>query len=360
MGSNFPFTDEVGLEPGAGVFTRLAAEAAPSAPPAGVGGALLMPVEVFFSCSRCRAFSCSISCSFFRLCFSNTSNSLVSSSWRVHCFSIRFSLMSNCFRCSSTSRFCSSNSRFSRSISASSCMCRWSGGVEDRPAGVKRKSPCGGVRALLRAPGWPTGDCSGLPLGPWGGGVLSAERCRCSGVPIGGVAAPAPTGCACCRAAAACCSQREAAAVSAVMRRLGSGSTIRLHRHRASSENRKGAAPRPANPKKPALPLLASLKSSSPVSSSWSSRPPRSFKKGCLPPNIIMYIDTPTAQTSAGKLYPSLFLGSLCCSGAMNAGVPHLTCNRAVPLGQWIAKPKSDNLIIAPPATIKLSGLMSR
>mmetsp|Transcript_61030 Transcript_61030/g.164595 ORF Transcript_61030/g.164595 Transcript_61030/m.164595 type:complete len:286 (-) Transcript_61030:587-1444(-) len=88
---------------------------------------------------------------------------------------------------------------------------------------------------------------------------------------------------------------------SAEMRFAWSGSTIFLQRLRASSEKRGMAPPKFPRPKKPLL-ALGSRKSISPFSSRLSSRCPRSFRKGCLPPNMTMYIDTPAAHTSTGKL----------------------------------------------------------
>mmetsp|Transcript_13397 Transcript_13397/g.38563 ORF Transcript_13397/g.38563 Transcript_13397/m.38563 type:complete len:213 (-) Transcript_13397:3-641(-) len=43
----------------------------------------------------------------------------------------------------------------------------------------------------------------------------------------------------------------------------------------------------------------------------------------------------------------------------MKAGVPHFTCSNE-PFGRWIARPKSESLMVELLATIKLSGLMSR
>mmetsp|Transcript_8222 Transcript_8222/g.24411 ORF Transcript_8222/g.24411 Transcript_8222/m.24411 type:complete len:205 (+) Transcript_8222:1410-2024(+) len=130
---------------------------------------------------------------------------------------------------------------------------------------------------------------------------------------------------------------------SAEIRFLSSGSTRREQRDRASSEKRR-LAPRPPKLKKPPITFeeLLSRKSSSPLSSRPSSRPPFTLMKGCLPPNITMYMDTPQAHMSAGKAYPALFRGRWCCSGDIKAGVPHFSV-RSLPFGRKTARPKSES-----------------
>mmetsp|Transcript_87593 Transcript_87593/g.228535 ORF Transcript_87593/g.228535 Transcript_87593/m.228535 type:complete len:221 (-) Transcript_87593:559-1221(-) len=181
----------------------------------------------------------------------------------------------------------------------------------------------------------------GEPLGPFSSGAGPARRACCSARTSGG----APDGEA---LVAIHWSER---ASSAEARRETSGSTSRLQRRRAGSEKR--PSPRPMPPRKP----CATEKSRVPASIRFSCSCLFSTK-GCRPPNMSMYIVTPAAQRSQRALYPRLCLGSLWISGDMKAGVPHFSV-RSLPRGRKSARPKSASLRTSP-ATIKLSGLMSR
>mmetsp|Transcript_94294 Transcript_94294/g.249290 ORF Transcript_94294/g.249290 Transcript_94294/m.249290 type:complete len:291 (-) Transcript_94294:105-977(-) len=134
-----------------------------------------------------------------------------------------------------------------------------------------------------------------------------------------------------------------------------SGSTIRRQQPFAASHHRLPAA-------KPKKPDSAREKSRAPecsfLSSSCCCSWAPSLRKGCLPPVITMYMVTPAAQTSQRLVYPRLYLGNLCISGDMKAGVPHFSA-ASLPAGRKSASPKSESFSWSP-WTIKLSGLMSR
>mmetsp|Transcript_87667 Transcript_87667/g.252822 ORF Transcript_87667/g.252822 Transcript_87667/m.252822 type:complete len:291 (+) Transcript_87667:597-1469(+) len=143
-------------------------------------------------------------------------------------------------------------------------------------------------------------------------------------------------------------------ASSLVFRRRMFGSTMAWHKARASSDIR-----RPPMPKALSKPLPR--KSSWPCAKLVMLRAPRAFRNGWRPPNINMYMHTPVAHTSTATPYPLLREGIACCSGAMNAGVPHFSFRN--PLGQCTARPRSASFSLGPSAvwaTRKLSGFTSR
>mmetsp|Transcript_24276 Transcript_24276/g.76323 ORF Transcript_24276/g.76323 Transcript_24276/m.76323 type:complete len:238 (+) Transcript_24276:477-1190(+) len=87
-------------------------------------------------------------------------------------------------------------------------------------------------------------------------------------------------------------SQGSERSSSALVRLARSGSTSFLQSLRAASEKRASARPKP--PKKP----WATVKSRDPWRSLFSSSCCELLRKGCLPPNISMYIVMPAAHTS--------------------------------------------------------------
>mmetsp|Transcript_23985 Transcript_23985/g.76002 ORF Transcript_23985/g.76002 Transcript_23985/m.76002 type:complete len:308 (-) Transcript_23985:163-1086(-) len=163
-----------------------------------------------------------------------------------------------------------------------------------RGFGSRFSQPCGGAGG---SSGGPSGDAcfrphgmarpSGVPgssmQGSSGGACAGeAQRCRFAARPL-----PEPPR-----------SQGHLAASPEEILLRGSGSTMRLQSRRASSEKRRLAAPKLKKPLKASL----FLKSSSPFINMRSSSTPLSVMKGCLPANMTMYIETPAAQTSTGKL----------------------------------------------------------
>mmetsp|Transcript_13396 Transcript_13396/g.38554 ORF Transcript_13396/g.38554 Transcript_13396/m.38554 type:complete len:314 (-) Transcript_13396:620-1561(-) len=135
-------------------------------------------------------------------------------------------------------------------------------------------------------------------------GLHASRRDECRGCAMSSVASSRLRSCAgkdCCCNIALPASLPDVAhwlldAPAAVKRLMGLRSTIARHSATAGSVKR-------CAPERSGSPLAPEgLKSKSPRSSASSFNIPLLSRKGCKPPNITWYIETPAAQTSAGKL----------------------------------------------------------